>query len=204
MKKKLLALLLAGAMVMGLSVTAMAAEATNHFANKELQGITLKAQQNVPYSDKNDVTVKVNPNNPGAVYYVIVEWDNLEFTYNFGDAPEWDPLTHQYTSNNATGWGTTAESRDRNIKVTNHSNREMNVTASFAENSSILQKTVNNVTAKLNNASITLATGEGLAFGDASNSTFTVTINDTVPNTTSNFNLGTVYLNISDATTVTP
>ncbi len=173
--KKLLALVLAGVMVMGLSVTAMA----------ETQITTL------PGSDSEQVEITVNPGTKTPTYRVDVTWEDLTFNYDFKADATWDPATHTYSGDATTeGWNKTTA----NITVTNHSNVPVGVVAAFEKGG--VQQSLYGVTAKINNDKFDLATGEGLTFETADSKVIQVVVAGK-PSTTTGFTLDTVKVNIS-------
>lgn len=113
MKKKLIALALVVAMVMGLSMTAMATESYDSLD----PAVTKEGE------------VKISVVEGAVVYKVDVEWDSLDFTYNFGT---WKPDTHTYEDGEA-GWNKT----EANITVTNHSNAPVKVDATYTEKAKV-------------------------------------------------------------------
>lgn len=132
--KKLIALLMALTLVISMSVTVLAD--TYEGSGTPLTG---------------DVTVIIHHDSiPADVYYVVVDWNSLSFTYSFGDRPVWNPEEHVYETKGEGDWDKT----NANITVTNHSNVAVSATAKFANDST--EATVNNVTATLSNASFTL------------------------------------------------
>ena len=85
------------------------------------------------------VTVNVDP--VATVYYVTVDWDNLDFTYDLGT---WNPENHSYTDGN--GWG---EKTAANIIVANHSNTDITVDANFNNNEKSITNEEMNVKANI-------------------------------------------------------
>lgn len=183
--KKLISLLLVVMLVVSMAVTASAA------AGKTEKGLNTTDKK----TSTNSVDVKIDTESIAhidAVYYVDIVWDSLDFEYSFksDENNEWDPKNHSYGSAEYTGdsWNKTAA----NIVVTNHSNKAVNIAAAI----DVAAK--NGVTATLSNASFGLATGEGRAPDDADAKTITVNIKG-VPNTTSNFTIGTITVTVSAA-----
>lgn len=77
-----------------------------------------------------DVSAKLT--HGGEVYYVDVEWESMEFTYEFGT---WDPEEHEY--DDATGaWENADGNATSKVTVLNHSNDQVNVKATQADKSS--------------------------------------------------------------------
>ena len=184
MKKKLLSLILVAAMVMGLSMTAMAAGTT-------FDSRTNPTDENQPpYTDTGVVTIKMNPEESADVYYVVVDWDELSFSYDFGNAAVWNPETHKYTGEGVgAGWTHTSAKK---ITVTNHSNRGINVSATMDNVSKY------DVTTSLSPASFSLPSGEGLDPTDSSlSSAFIVNVSGVPNKVVESFDVGTITVTIS-------
>lgn len=184
--RKAMALLLALILALSVSAGALAAPGTG------LRG------------EQNNVTVVVKGVNgdPAVVYHVVIAWDALTFTYDFGEQSSvWDTTNHQYqTTTGTVGWDKTTA----NITITNHSNAAVNYAASFASSSSTSSVTVDGVTATLGTPSGNVDTADQAPYRGTTNApgkTVTVTISDTAPTTKQNrtFEVGTIYLTISAA-----
>lgn len=122
--KKLLTTAIAAALMISMSMTAFAAAG----------GETIS-----PLNDKEiDVQAKcIDGTNTPYVYSVDVEWGAMQFTYTEGGTRQWNPETHEYSVIGSTSDWT---SEGNNLKVTNHSNDEVNVNfyyASLAEFSTV-------------------------------------------------------------------
>lgn len=63
------------------------------------------------------------------VYSVNVTWGAMQFTYSASGTREWNPSTHQYTDNTTAGWSASGNT----VTVTNHSNKDVNVTFTYAK-----------------------------------------------------------------------
>lgn len=147
--KKLVSILLALILVLGLTVNAYAADTI------ETNGGTATG----------DVKIKVNDGVGGTVYHVTVEWKSLEFTYQKAGTGTWDPESHTYSDATTAGWmDTDGESsgdvvsgennntitRSNAIVVTNHSNVDVVVSATFGNTTAQQQGATNTgVTASL-------------------------------------------------------
>lgn len=125
--KKVFALILALVMVFSLAGIAFAETTTLDNRNPEYTGVGEGA-----------VKVEYNPSTAGGiVYYVVINWGNLTFTYQQSDAGTWDPDTHTYSNGKAAGWvaGANQSVGDEGAYVTasfsveNHSNADVQVTA---------------------------------------------------------------------------
>ena len=179
--KKILAIVLAFAVLSALSVNVFAAGA------KTDEGQGLGATSN-----NVDVIIDTTTvDDIAAVYYVDVTWESLDFTYTFDDVVEnvWDPETHTYTveagENGNANWDKTSAT----ITVTNHSNEAVAVVA--------------NAPAAMNGVTTTVTAGFNLpsAVGYAVDAaeltdTFTVSI-DGIPTVEENFTIGAVTVTIS-------
>lgn len=140
--------------------------------------------------NKSDETVHViigGKENLDTVYSVTVNWDSLDFTYNFTADATWDPATHTYTGGSTGSW---ANGGTASVKVTNHSNDGVKVAAT------IDTATKNGVTASLQNPNFDLTTGEGLTPETADSDTITVSVSGT-PTTDTDFDIGTVTVAIT-------
>lgn len=143
---------------------------------------------NTTDSTTKDVTVEVQIP-VGAqiqnVYMVDVSWESLNFTYTFGEAPEWDAENHEYTGGTESGWTGGGVST---ITVTNHSNADVTVSASFNGESSI---TTSGVTATLDKESVDLNNAEGTTVAEAPSDTFTCSVSG-IPTSSIGFTVGTI------------
>lgn len=186
--KKLLTLMLALVFAFAMSVNIFAAE-----ANTDGEKLDPTKTNN---STTANVDVKISgSDNLETVYSVVVTWESLDFTYNFGEADLWDPTEHNYSSS---GTGTEGGWTDNTavITVTNHSNANIRAKASFAEEAQSLTR--NDVTASISNPSFTVSSAVGTEYNSAPNGTFTCTVSG-VPSVTSDFNIGTITITIENA-----
>lgn len=146
--KRLFALILTLAMVCSLSLSASAVGAGDLAG-----GIS---------GDKNKdikVTVTGVSGDAATIYYVVIDWENMTFTYNYNEGTStYDPEHH--VVNTAAGDGTLGWVDGRTsakVTVTNHSNASINVSAALGEN------TDPNVTASLTGAAKVLPSAVGKA-----------------------------------------
>lgn len=154
----------------------------------------------LPGSDNKDVIVNVLDNNDEqltVVYKVDVEWESLEFTFNFdGSKTEvlWNPDTHQYEKDGAAATGTWDRTTAK-VTVKNHSNADVKATALFdtAKSSTKL-----GVTATIAEDEQTIANAEGTAVADAPKAEYTVTVTGT-PTTMNQFTVDTITVSIAAA-----
>lgn len=107
------------ALVMALSLTAVAfAEAGSN------------THTSMPGSDTIGVTGAYSGDGTKDVYSVKVEWGEMSFTYKTTGEKTWDPATHTYDFTEGDGWVFSGNE----VKVTNHSNRPVNVEFRFTKN----------------------------------------------------------------------
>lgn len=208
--KKLVSILLALVLALGLTLSAFAALPANDV--NEGTGIGTKT---------GEVKITVNDGVDTTVYYVTVEWSNLEFTYQKEGSGTWNPESHTYSDATSDGWVvSTAEgvndavsgvnndiiTRTDAITVTNHSNADVKVDATFGTTTSSA------VTATLSNQDAT----EGIAveLESAAEGTHLNNVNDAdkviysltltgAPGEgeSSSFTLGTITVSINPKTT---
>lgn len=158
--KKILSVVLALGMLAAIAVTASAAN-TEENPMTDITNYSTKA-----------VTVTLDDSDADTVYRVDVTWADTDFTYELAGGATWDPATHTYST--VTGaWETTTS----DIKVTNHSNADVNVGFAY-------QQTDTGITGSFSKTSAALDTGVGLTFAGADNDTSTFTIGGTPTNGT--------------------
>ena len=141
--KKMLAILLAVALVASLCTTAFAADAV-----KNVEIITNNQDRTDFVEDAADVNIAENGDDADSAttsqdvtlfitdphvlveeYCITVAFDDLKFTYTWGaTAPTWNENTHEYDVTDAQGAKWVG---DGDIKVTNHSNRQVEIDAYF-------------------------------------------------------------------------
>ncbi len=113
--KKFLSLILVLVLILSLSIPAMAATVTE----KGNQTADVKAK----YVDSTTKPV---------VYSVDIAWGSMEFAYTESGTKTWNPTDHSYTTTGASAAWTPAAEDANSFKVTNHSNNDIRVHASFA------------------------------------------------------------------------
>ena len=134
--KKFASLILTLALAFSLSISASAVEPTMDALGEEA---------------KNDVTINVGGGDPeDSVYYVIVTWGTMNFTYNKANAAQWVPEEHAYSGGSTPGW---VINDAATIKVDNHSNQAIKVDATFDDG--------NGYTAEKNNILVTMYESNG-------------------------------------------
>ncbi len=197
--KKVLAILLATAMVLSLSVAAFATVPST-LSGAELDG-----------DESGDVIVNVKDKNGNEitgtkVYKVTITWEDLVFTFKADQEADeilWDPDTHTY---NITGkWyvGDTQTNEIENaVKLANHSNAEVTYGFKFEnalEASPKLSQLTSGVTAELTGTTEgTLASAEGTAYADAPAAAVDVEVDeDAIPTKLQEFTVDTVIVTLT-------
>ncbi len=188
--KKFLSVLLAVTMVVGLAATALADSGSNTFDN------TTGDKENPPYTQTISVKAKIKDGSIKTRYNVKVEWADLTFTFD-RTAQTWNPETHLYEG--AGVWeknsGETESGYITNaIKVTNHSNAEVSVTATApsAKNGVTAALSITTATT-LKNASVGDIYGEPTKADSVS---YDVSVTGT-PTTDTEFAVGDITVTIS-------
>lgn len=145
--KKLLALVLAGVMVMGMSVTAMAAP--EYLGNMKIDKTAISPED---LDAEKPVNIKIANTATDPVFCIQVDWESLDFTYTFNTGTQqWNPETHQYDAvTGMTGW----DKNSAKVTITNHSNREVKAKASMdtLENNGVTFSLANNTETTLPSA----------------------------------------------------
>ncbi|MBR4077655.1 MAG: hypothetical protein IKK17_03515 [Oscillospiraceae bacterium] len=112
--KKTISVLLTLVLMLSLSVTAFAADATV-----------------APATDSADINATyVAGAAGGVVFSVDIEWSAMNFTYQAAGQPVWDPETHNYSEAIPEKWEGSGT-----VTITNHSNTALDVTPSYAMDS---------------------------------------------------------------------
>lgn len=201
--KKLVSILLALIMVLGLTMGAYAA--TNIIQSVDATSNT----------DTGTVSITFQSGTNTTVYYVTVDWSSLEFKYQEAGTGTWDPTEHKYTAATTAGWvASTDESvqdqvtgennntitRTGAIVVANHSNAAVVVSATFANGTAQQQGTGGNagVTASLSvSAPTTLgsATEHMNAYDDAEKVSYDLVVSGTPTESAADF--GTITVKIT-------
>lgn len=145
--KKIIALILALALIMSMSITAFAAETGNLNDTTTSKDITVTGTYNAGGTAATKVSVDIT-------------WDAMSFTYTAESEGTWNPSSHTYTDKAAASWASTTNT----VTVTNHSNADVNVsfsfekatavttdlTGSFSGTSTVGNAAISNGTVKLN------------------------------------------------------
>lgn len=165
--KRLLVVLLSATMVMGLSITAFAADPTT-----------------------GDVVVEVEKTDDIThVYQETITWGNLDFKYTFDSTNDvWDPSTHTYSnkSTTATGWDHTSA----DIQIDNHANAKVDY--AFAASAT----TTKGVSVAIDNSSFELASAVDTEVSAPPTNKATVKISGT-PSTETEFTHSTITITIT-------
>ena len=116
--KKFFSVVLALALVLGLSTTAFAEDRISTHTE-------MPANKDIPVTGSYSGTA-------ADVYSVKIEWGEMSFTYKTNGNKTWDPATHTYDVAENDGWNAVGNE----VKVTNHSNVPVNVAFSFTKDTS--------------------------------------------------------------------
>ena len=140
MKKKVLSLCMAAALVLGSGTAAMAADTlgAGEAATREVKGT---------YNPAEDA---------GKVYKVDVTWGSMEFTYKEGDTHKvWNPKEHAYEEQKDEGTWSNQENANK-VTITNSSNTAVtaSITVQMRADSTGLTATPADTSLKLEDASI--------------------------------------------------
>lgn len=203
--KKLISLILALVMVMGLATTAFAEEAGSKTLN-EKNGTSYDIKVEGKYIEK--LLSK-------EIISVDVEWDAMNFTYAATQQGTWQPDSHTYS--NATEKAAWVGDTTSDIKVTNHSNVDVTanfsfkadittVTGSFTEATSASPASdgddddlsdIDEGSAEAQPLSVDLKAGVLNGYTTADNKTVTFTIGGSLADTyTTNTKLGTITVSV--------
>jgi len=192
--KKLSAVVLALAMAMSLCTTAFATE-----PNRNSKISTLPGNQ--------DITVTgTYAGDPSETYSVDVVWGAMEFTYNANGKTQWNPEQHEYILADG-GAAAKWEYEGNTVTVTNHSNKDVNVSFSFAKDTSVKgnYEGVFAYDGSINKASadtVKLNAGVEHAYDKADKVVATLTIADgylDASNKNANLTLGTITVTVTAA-----
>ena len=153
MKKILITLTLALAMLVGMAIPTFAATVS-------VNGGTATTDVNGTYTGSFTST--------GEVVSVDVAWGAMSFTYSASGTKTWNPTTHQYDENKTAGSWTAS---GNTVTVTNHSNVAVNANLAFAGESGITGKFYTAAENGTETSTIALATAEGTAYNNAPNGT---------------------------------
>lgn len=158
--KKILALVLAVVLVMGLATTAFAVNPI-----EEING-----------TDSKDVKVTYVADDEVAVYRVDITWGSMEFTYTEANVGTWQPESHTYTGNTEAKWE--CEEADKTITVANHSNVGVDVELAFKKSADTAYA---NVTGSLSKPTIELNRAEAnTEFNTAPSGSSVLTLGGTI------------------------
>ena len=140
--KKIIAIILALALVMSLSITAFAADLNEG-------------------AKTGDVTVNYTKGKDGGtIYRVDVIWGSMEFSYTSEAKGVWNPETHKYDEAAPAKWECAKDANK--IAVTNHSNTKVTVSLTYNQ-----AESYSDVKGTFDVPSLTLESAEGTTFEKA-------------------------------------
>ena len=186
MKKKVLSLCMAAALVLGSGTAAMA------------DTLTSKGD-----STRKNVTGKYTQIEPATVYKVDVKWGSMDFTYQGADTVRhWNPETHEYQEAlEGTGKWLFFNEGDNAITVTNYSNKAITATITAKIETEGIKADILDPVIRLEDES--KGASETTA-GTASSGTAKVSLlGDLDKTTTANTKIGTVTIAFADTDTTT-
>lgn len=166
-----------------ISVTAAAVMAS-------AMSISAFAETVSPLEDKNISVMARYEDNvvDSAVYSVDVEWGVMEFVYTESGSNIWDAATHEYVFDSQAAWS----AEGNTVKVTNHSNRTVNVAFDYASLADY-----SDVTGTMSVESAQLDAGEEGNYAGAANVTSELTLSGSVNSDVTDFtNVGTVTVKL--------
>ena len=124
-----------------------------------------------------------------TVYSVDLEWGAMTFTYTDAFEGTWNPATHSYDDATTASWTPNGNT----VKVTNHSNKAVDVTFAYAKASGY-----ESVNGTLDVVTKNLATAVGTEVVSAPNVTSTLTLSGTLDSSaTTATKVGTVTVTIA-------
>lgn len=192
--KKIVAIMLALALVFAMSTVSFAAIQVNNGSEDAEVKVVINSDVFHPtdpddpdYPDGPGDPDDVDPDSKIAVYKVDIDATGAVFEYTFDS--NYNTETHQYDSGS---W----KNLTAPIKVTNHSNTAVNITAAWKDGGN--SGSLNNVNATLSNNEFQLASAvnTGTAENPVPSNDITVTIEDTVPSVYNDFTLDYVTITI--------
>lgn len=175
--KKFACFVLALTMVFSLGISASAAEIFDSRPGKT-PGTPADGSEN--WQSKKNVSVTVTAPMETKVYYVEVTWQEMEFTYTFGDKT-WDPTNHSYTEDSGK-WDVTPEAK---ITVANHSNAAVSVQVVFDNGTANVENIIPGVDGVIEDGNFNLDPAtEGSLFSAAPTKSATLRLNNKPTNRT--------------------
>ncbi|MCD8322249.1 MAG: hypothetical protein LUC89_05105 [Oscillospiraceae bacterium] len=176
--KKLLALVLAAALILALSVTAFAATITTN-------GGTDSAPVYATY---------VSGGEEKIIYSVDISWGDMTFTYTDASAGDWDGSSHTYTNETEAAWTASASGADE-ITVKNHSNAAITAALTYTPGDDY-----KDVTGTFDNPTLNLATAVGTEVAAAPSGTAALTLSGALDDSVSEkTQVGSVVVTITAA-----
>ncbi len=185
MKKKVLSLCMAAALVLGSGTAAMAADtltSNGASASKEVTG---------KYEKMAD---------PATVYQVDVAWGSMEFTYHAPDTvKEWNPKTHEYMYLQKLDGEWRNEDGANKIVITNYSNKA--ITAKIVATMETNEITANVTAPEINLLDASIGATTEIA-GTASTGEASIDLTGVLTDTTADkTSIGAVTLSLADTVT---
>ena len=171
--KKIIAIILALALVMSLSITAFAADKNG-------------GSQNVEVNYKEGYY-------GGTVYKVDIKWGSMEFTYTSAAKGDWNPETHEYINTADAKW--TCDEGADTITVVNHSNAAIEVGLSYKAATGY-ENITGTFTAE--GATLKLPTAEGTAYDNAPTTSAQLRLSGDLNESTGQVTVGTVTVTLNN------
>lgn len=188
MKKKVLSLCMAAALVLGSGTAAMAAD-------------TLESNG---ASTSKDVTGKYEPMAEAETSYKVeLQWGSMAFTYHAPDTvKKWDPKAHEYVEEKGPNGEWRYEDGANKITITNSSNKAITATINAVMTENGITATVKNPKIDLEDASIGATTEVA---GTASTRSSDISLEGELTNKNANKAIiGTVTISFEDTVTEQP
>ena len=187
MKRRALVIPLAGIMLAALAVPALAGETT---INSDSVSETIEVTGR--YASGGTATA--------TVYSVDIEWGSMIFEYVSTGSKVWDPKTHDYISSTSSQWRPAAREEgatiDSNaIKVTNHSNTDVNCSLAF-QASTWFQESSPVGTFEQDVLGLESAVGKATNAADTKETKLTITSNDLESGMPLDRSIGTIYVTL--------
>ena len=190
MKKKVLSLCMAAALVLGSGTAAMAADKDT----LELSGANASHEVTGIYEPMEE---------PETSYKVELQWGSMAFTYRAPDTvKKWDPKAHEYVEEKGQDGEWRYEDGANEITITNSSNKAITATIAAVMTENGITATVTNPKIDLKDASIGATTEVA---GTASTGSTDISLSGELTNKDANRAvIGTVTISFADTVTEQP